>query len=142
MDGDAVNRASCEAFCRLSAMANVPQHIEAYWMSFLDSQSSSMGSNERFYESFQIGSDVEDADEGARLILCGKKTATSSLFWEYESSGKPLPKVGALSVVENGAREPMCVVQTTWIEIIPFSEVDAKFAYEYGESDRTLVLQR
>ena len=117
---------------------NVPQHIETFWRSFLDSQSNPMSANERFCESFRIGSDDEDADEGARLILSGEKTATSSLLWEYENRGKPLPKVGALSVVEDGGRKPTCVVQTTWIEVVPFSEVDAKFAREYGESDGTL----
>lgn len=119
-------------------MVNVPQHIEAFWKRFLDSQSDPADANGRFYESFRIGSGDQGADEGARLILSGEKTATSSLLWEYEESEKPLPYVGALSVVEDGERRPVCVIETTWMEIIPFDKIDAKFAYEYGETDGTL----
>lgn len=119
-------------------MTQVPQHIEVFWRSFLDSQSDSAEANERFYESFRVGSRDESADEGARLILNKEKTATSSLLWEYDASGSRLPHIGSFSVVENGMRKPVCVVKTTWIEVIPFGDVDAQFAYEYGEGNRTL----
>ncbi len=119
-------------------MAGVPQHIEAFWDAFLGSQSAPNDAGDRFYESFRIGLDDETAEEGARLILSRQKTATSSLLWEYESSGKALPPLGNLSVVENGRRAPVCIVQTTWIEIIRFDDVDPQFAFEYGEGDRTL----
>lgn len=119
-------------------MADVPQHIEAFWGGFLASQSAPNDAGDRFYESFRIGLDDETAEEGARLIISGQKTATSSLLWQYESSGKALPPLGNLSVVENGRRAPVCIVQTTWMEIIRFEDVDAQFAFEYGEGDRTL----
>ncbi len=93
---------------------------------------------ERFDVSFRIGITDETADEGVRLILSGEKTATSSLLWEYEESGKPLPYVGALSVLEDGAGNPVCVIETNWVEIIPFDEIDAKFARDYSETDGTL----
>jgi uncharacterized protein YhfF len=117
---------------------DIPRHVEAFWSGFLESSSAPHDANERFYESFRIGLEDEDADTGAALILSGQKTTTSSLLWEYESRGKALPPLGNLSVVENGRRAPVCVVTTTWIEIIPFDRIDAQFAYEYGEGDRTL----
>ena len=116
----------------------VPHHIKAFWGEFLDSQSAPHDANDRFYESFRIGLDDQTADEGARLILGKQKTATSSLLREYESSGKVLPPLGNLSVVENGRRAPVCVVKTTWIDIVRFDDIDAQFAFEYGEGDRTL----
>lgn len=116
----------------------VPIHIEEFWESFLDSDSCPNDANERFDVSFRIGATDADADEGARLILSGEKTATSSLLWDYEESGKALPYVGALSVLEDGKRNPVCVIETTWVEIIPFDKIDAKFAYEYSEADGTL----
>ena len=58
-------------------------------------------------------------------------------MWEYEAAYKPLPKIGSLSIVENGRDEPVCVVKTTQIETKPFRYVDLKFAYDYGEWDRT-----
>ncbi|NIM29142.1 MAG: ASCH domain-containing protein [Gammaproteobacteria bacterium] len=42
------------------------------------------------------------------------------------------------TVLEDGAGKPVCVVGTSRVEIIPFREVDAEFAYDYGEGDRTL----
>jgi uncharacterized protein YhfF len=119
-------------------MMTIPAHIREFWNTFLKADSCPNDANERFDVSFRIGSTDEVADEGARLILCGEKTATSSLLWDYTESGKPLPYVGAFSVLENGRRNPVCVIETTWVEIIPFDKVDAKFAHEYSESDGTL----
>ena len=104
----------------------------------MNSEISPKNANDLFLESFQIGSNRNTADEGARLILSGEKTATSSLLWEHESNGEPLPSVGSLSVVEDGERRPVCVVRTTWVEVIPFGEVDASFARDYSETDGTL----
>ena len=123
-------------------MAQIPQHIEVFWRSFLDSRLDPAEANARYYESFQIGARDEDADKGAMLILNKHKTATSSLLWEYESSGKSLPNVGDFSVVEDGKRQPVCVVETTWVKVISFAQVDAQFAYEYGEGTRALEAWR
>jgi uncharacterized protein YhfF len=70
--------------------------------------------------------------------LTGAKTATSSLLWEYEQLGKPLPRVGALSILENGQGEPVCIVETVWLEVLPFEKIDANFAADYGEWSSTL----
>ena len=91
------------------------------------------------YEAFRVGNSEESANEGAQLILSGKKTTTSSLLWEYENLRKPLPKVGSLSILENGKGEAVCVVETTWLEVLPLEEIDAGFAIAYGEWGSTLA---
>ena len=116
----------------------IPDNIESFWQRFLASGSSPQDAGDLFLESFQIGSTPDHAAQGARLILNGEKTATSSLLWEYHQSGKPQPFVGALSVVEDGARSAVCVVETTWVQVIPFYEVDEKFSRDYGETDGTI----
>ncbi|MEM6988576.1 MAG: ASCH domain-containing protein [Pseudomonadota bacterium] len=116
----------------------VPPHIETFWQSFVASDRRWADASEQFYESFRIGDTDEVAREGARLILSGEKTATSSPLWEYETSGKALPYVGALSVLEDD-RHAVCVVRTTWLDILPFGEVGADFARAYAESDGTLA---
>ena len=118
--------------------AEVPRHVRAFWESFLGSHPDPTDAAARFYESFRVGSSERDANEAARLILEGRKTATSSLLCEYEQNDKPLPYVGALSVVEDGERKPVCIVRTMRIEVVSFGEVDAQFAREYGEGYRTL----
>ena len=116
----------------------IPDHIEAFWRGFLNSNSCPKNANDLFQAAYQIGEDEEDANDGAKLVLSGKKTATSSLLWELEENDEPLPKVGDICVIENGMRTPVCVVQTTWVDTIRFGDVDASFALDYSETDGTL----
>ncbi|WP_180966122.1 ASCH domain-containing protein [Fischerella thermalis] len=111
---------------------------QAFWQEYLCSLPIPNDASERFYETFHIGDSEASADHGAELIKQGIKIATSSLLWEYQAANKPLPKVGSLSILENGRGEPVCVVETTWLEIKNFNEIDVQFAYDYGEWDRTL----
>lgn len=111
---------------------------EAFWQQYLDSLPHANEAAQRFYEVFCIGSSEEGADEGAELIQRGVKTATSSLLWEHQATNKPLPEVGSLSIVTDGRGHPVCVIETISVEIKGFAEVDASFAYDYGEWDRTL----
>ena len=109
-----------------------------FWQEYVNSLPDAEEAARRFSEVFRIGDSEQSADEGADLIKQGSKTTTSSLLWEYEVANKPLPQVGSLSIVEDGRGNPVCIVETTWLAIKKFAEVDAQFAYEYGEWDRTL----
>jgi uncharacterized protein YhfF len=109
------------------------------WRAYLRTLADSAQAEARWYESFQIGNTVEGGNLGARLILQGVKKATSSLLWEYVAQDKPLPQNGSLSIVQNGHGEAVCVVESTWVAIRPFNEVDAEFARDYGEGDGTLA---
>jgi uncharacterized protein YhfF len=72
------------------------------------------------------------------LVLSGKKRATASLLWTYEKSNKPLPKAGDLSIVTDFAGNPVCIIETQSIEIVPFEEVSEEFAAAEGEGDGSL----
>jgi uncharacterized protein YhfF len=115
---------------------------EAFWQAYLTSLPHAEDAIRRFYEVFQIGNSPEAADEGATLIKQGVKTATSSLLWTYQATNKPLPVVGSLSIVTDGRGNPVCVVETIAVEIKAFAEVDAAYAYAYGEWNRTLETWR
>src|SRR5215831_13149860 len=115
---------------------------EAFWQAYLTSLPHAEDALHRFYEVFQIGNSPEAADAGATLIKQGVKTATSALLWEYQVANKPLPAVGSLSIVTDGCGEPVCVVETLTVEMKSFADVDAAFAYDYGEWDRTLETWR
>lgn len=108
------------------------------WQSYLDSLSEPQEAESRFYEEFRIGSSVEGANQGARLILQGLKTATSSLLWEFEDERKPLPHAGSLSILLDGNDEPVCIVETTSVATKRFDKADVEYARAYGEGDRTL----
>jgi uncharacterized protein YhfF len=71
------------------------------------------------------------------LVLASTKTGTASSLWDYEDD-EPMPKPGDLSIILDGAGEPGAIIKTTKVEVVPFSEVSAEFAYTEGEGERTL----
>lgn len=117
---------------------DIPIHIQDFWNRYLESTSNPQDANSRFFESFKIGSTAAQADSGVELILSGEKTATSSLLWEYEVEGRSIPSIGSLSVVEGGDSQPICVVKTIWVNVIPISEIDESFAIDYSETNGTV----
>ena len=85
---------------------------------------------------------AELADELGALVLQGIKTATCSLLWEYESGSEPVPQTGDLSIILDGQGIPMCLIETVEMQIKPFDQVDAQFAYDEGEGNRSLEYWR
>lgn len=93
-------------------------------------------------EAWSFGDNPALADELAALVLAGIKTATCSALWEYEAEGEPLPQPGQLSIILGGAGQPLAVVETVEVALKPFDQVDAAFAYDEGEDDRSLASWR
>ena len=91
------------------------------------------------YEAWAFGC---DADELARLVLEGKKTATASVYAVYEPEGEPLPVEGEFSVILDSGDQAVCVIRTTKVYVSPFDEVSAEHAYKEGEGDRSLAYWR
>lgn len=87
--------------------------------------------------SFSFGDGPELATELAALVVSGRKTATVNT-----PDAPDCPKLGELWVVLDGEKRPVCVIET--VELIPrrFDEVDAQFAFEEGEGDRSLAFWR
>ena len=113
--------------------------LDAFWDEYLHA---SGRAGDRYVEAFKFGNSERLADHCAAQVLAGDKTATSSLLWEYEQTNKPLPRPGDLFVMLNWAGQPLAVVETTEVAIVPFADVDETLAWEYGEGDRTLAWWR
>ncbi len=109
--------------------------VERYWRAFC--QHSDFTADQR-YDVFDFGDSPEMADELAALVVDGPKRATAGLLVDYEQEGELLPEVGIHSVVVDGRGDPACVLRTTQVELKPFSKVDAEFAWDEGEGDRSL----
>lgn len=119
------------------------QKINAFWKSYLGTLPYEQQSgNESIPDAWAFGSTPEMADGLGKLVIAGKKTATCSLLWAYEFENEPLPQVGEFSILLDSSGNPYCLIKTTEIEIKPFNKVDAKFAYEEGEGDRSLAYWR
>lgn len=114
--------------------------VEEYWAKFLKANPAI--SADMPYQVWYFGNSSEMARELAALVLSGKKTATASLVETNRRQPKSAPVDGGYSLVTDLEGEPMCVIQTTEIRHVPFTEVDSAFAYDEGEDDRTLASWR
>lgn len=90
-------------------------------------------------EAWGFGATPQHADELLALVISGVKVGTASSLWDYEETGDPLPRVGELSIILDGAGVPRAVIETVAIDIVPFDEVDDAHAFAEGEGDRTLA---
>ena len=116
----------------------MPNNVDRYWKQYLDSLPDDMPNPSAYADSFYFGTNPQGAEEISRLVLNGTKTATGSLRWSYEADEKPEPRVGDFSVVTNGGDDPVCIIGTTEVRIIPFDEVKEDYVVDGGEHDRTL----
>ena len=111
------------------------EKIQKFWREFCEVS----GENpEKSFQVWYFGITREMADELLQLVLEDKKTATASLVWEYEDKPEEAPVVGGYSVVTDFDGDPKCVVKTTELRVLPFNEVDEKFAFDEGEGDQSL----
>ncbi len=86
-----------------------------------------------------FGRTPEQADSLLALVLDGTKTATASALADYEAEDEPLPQVGALGIVTDGAGHPRALIETTSVEVVAFDDVLAEHAHLEGEGDRSLA---
>ena len=91
----------------------------------------------RSLETFSFGDSPALADELAALVLAGIKTATC---WAAVDGLKTEP--GKLMVMLDGNGRPLAIIETVELTLCRFDEVDASFAYDEGEADRSLTSWR
>lgn len=115
--------------------------IEQFWRAYLASSLAiTAHRNKDVPEAWNFGNTPEMADQLGHLVLAGTKTATCALVTDFEN-GK-IPQVGELSIVLDGQENPLCLIETTEVELKHFNQVDEKFASEEGEGDCTLEYWR
>jgi uncharacterized protein YhfF len=78
------------------------------------------------------------ADELLREVLHGSKRATAELVSEFTGQGQGLPRVGSHWIACDGAGVPRIVIRSMELKISTFADVDATFAFDEGEDDRSL----
>jgi uncharacterized protein YhfF len=124
----------------LGVTVNIPEHLRDFWSEFAATQASDPGP--RFLEAFYFDDNEPSANELAALVLSGRKRATAGLLWSHEKESKPLARPGDLSIVTTYSGQPVCVIETRKVEIVPFDEVSAEFAATEGEGDGSLQFWR
>ena len=90
------------------------------------------------YVAWAFGDSKEMADELAKLVSEGKKTATASNYTLYELEKEELPFPGLINIILDGDGKAVAIAETTSVEVVPFDEVTQEHAYLEGEGDCTL----
>ena len=85
-----------------------------------------------------FGDSAALADELLGLVLSGRKRATAELAEEFTARGDALPRVGSHWVACDSSGTPRAVLRSTELRLATFEEVDASFAFDEGEDDRSL----
>ncbi len=115
----------------------IPPRIASFWNAFTATVG---GVDEaRFYEAFSFGDHESLANELGELVLRGTKRATTAAVSTFDAEGKRLPAPGDLSVVTNWSGQPLCVIETRAVDVMPFHAVSAEFAAVEGEGDGSLA---
>ena len=112
--------------------------VRNYWFTYLDSLRPDPPSQDFVYTAWAFGNTSEMADRLGDLVKRGVKIATASLAGAYDAEGEPYPEVGDISIILDGRGDPMCIIETTDVEVIAFNAVGEKHAYDEGEGDRSL----
>src|SRR5215470_14295287 len=117
-------------------MADAPKtpETEAFWQAF--ARHAGIAAD---YQVVTFGDSPAMATELAELVISGIKRATASLARDYADGSLPMPAVGDMVVVVDGAGVPRLIWRTTEITVKPLGAVDAQFAWDEGEGDRTLA---
>jgi uncharacterized protein YhfF len=91
----------------------------------------------RDLESFSYGDSPALADALVALVVAGRKTATC-----WAAAEGLLTAPGKRMVARDGKGRPRAVIETVELAQRRFGEVDAAFAFDEGEGDRTLAYWR
>ena len=90
-------------------------------------------------QAWPFGDSPQLAHELVELVLQGPKRATAGLVAYNERHPDEAPRPDGYSVVTEFDGRPRCVVRTVWLDQRALRDVDAAFAWDEGEGDRTLA---
>jgi uncharacterized protein YhfF len=124
------------------AEENTNLAVKDFWQKFLESLPEEQRAKLKIPEAWAFGDSGAMADELGNLAFESIKAGTASLVEEYKAGQETLPRAGGLSILLDGRGKPICLIETTSVEIKPFNEVDARFAYDEGEGDRSMEYWR
>jgi uncharacterized protein YhfF/GNAT superfamily N-acetyltransferase len=110
--------------------------VEDYWRKFCVATGLDPSTP---YQAWYFGDSAELAHELVELVLHGPKRATAGLSEFNDQMPLVKPVAGGYSVLTERDGTPRAVIRTTVLERRAFAEVDAAFAWDEGEGDRTLA---
>jgi uncharacterized protein YhfF len=73
---------------------------------------------------WSFGARPAEADDGLAALLDGSRTTIETPVAELEALGEPLPVVGTLGIVLDGAGHPRALVATTEVRVVDGQAVE------------------
>jgi uncharacterized protein YhfF len=104
---------------------------EEFWSEFL--KKTNRPDTTACFESFHFTNDERLANELLKLVLSGKKRATSSSLLCYAEGEQPKP--GSLSIVTDWNGAPHCVIETKAVQVIRFCDMTFEICSREGEDE-------
>lgn len=95
-------------------------------------------SEQNYCDAYYFCDNEKDANECAELVLQGVKRATASSKWWHDHNDEALPVVGDLNIVTNWSGEPLAVIRTIKVDLVPYEKITESFAATEGEGDGSL----
>ncbi|MCU0952613.1 MAG: GNAT family N-acetyltransferase, partial [Burkholderiaceae bacterium] len=91
------------------------------------------------YEAWHFGDSPQLAHALAERVLHGPKRATAGAGWAVDRAPASGATADGYSVITEFDGTPRGVIRSTTVERKPLNHVDAQFAWDEGEGDRTLA---
>ena len=104
--------------------------VQEFWDGFIEAKG--LDEDTDYVQMFRLGRNEGESNRLLRLVLRGKKRATTCLYTD-----DILPERGDYSIITDWDGIPCCVVRTTRVQMIPFNEITLEQALKEGE-DKTL----
>lgn len=111
--------------------AYIEGQLQEFWNAFLEAKCPD--DNTECSEVFSFGINEEESDRLLRLVLRGKKRAAVNSCHAYEAQDEALPDKGSYSIITDYDGIPRCVIKTTKVTVLPFSEITPEQALRTGE---------
>jgi uncharacterized protein YhfF len=123
-------------------LSSLPPAAAECWQNFLRTLPPRHRRRQYVPDAFSFGDTPALADQLAALVRAGRKRATASLPEEFTALGQALPAKGDMSIVMRGNGTAAAIIELTEVRQLKFSEVDAAFAEDEGEGDKSLASWR
>jgi uncharacterized protein YhfF len=81
----------------------------------------------------------KDSKSCLKLVLSGKKRATSHSLLGLQLRNEPLPRIGDFTIFTDWKGNAKCVVRTVAVRLKPFFSIRESYAKIEGEGDRSLA---
>ncbi|MBU3156972.1 ASCH domain-containing protein [Clostridium estertheticum] len=116
--------------------------VEKMWGKYLTSIGESTYNTNKNYTSWHFCDNEKSANDLAKLVREKIKSGTSSLYYFYGVENEELPMEDNHSVITKWNGIAQCVIRTKKVTVLPFKDVNKKFAELEGEGDKSLTYWR